>query len=307
MQQLYLYIRSYFGEIFNWRTAAPLLIWIVLCTIASYVYKADDYTQDLFNLPLYTLHHVVLYTLTFILPYTLYLKLNRVAFKEIPTTFWLLLGYAVLLFSFRSAWQVSEVIRIRLWQHENGYYWYKIIQSMQRTLLMCTGIAAAWWVVHRKEQPLYGISKQKFTIQPYLIMLGAMVPLILMAGTLSDFLEYYPRANRALKYLPQDDNILPWALGYELVYGLDFFAIEFFFRGFLILAFAPYVGRYCILPVAVFYESIHFQKPLGECISSLFGGVLLGIITYETRSIWGGVIVHIGIAWMMEAVAFAMR
>ena len=92
-----------------------------------------------------------------------------------------------------------------------------------------------------------------------------------------------------------------------MVYGFDFFAVEFFFRGFLILAFAPYVGRYCILPVAVFYESIHFQKPLGECISSLFGGVLLGIITYETKSIWGGVVVHIGIAWMMEALAFAMR
>ena len=50
----------------------------------------------------------------------------------------------------------------------------------------------------------------------------------------------------------------------------------------------------------LFYCTIHFGKPLGECISSFFGGLLLGIITFHTSAIWGGLIVHLGIAWLME-------
>jgi membrane protease YdiL (CAAX protease family) len=85
-----------------------------------------------------------------------------------------------------------------------------------------------------------------------------------------------------------------------LSYGSDFLGIEIFFRGFLILAFIKWAGQDAILPMACFYCTIHFGKPLGECISSYFGGILLGIVVYNTRSIYGGLIVHLGIAWLME-------
>jgi len=92
-----------------------------------------------------------------------------------------------------------------------------------------------------------------------------------------------------------------YKLIYEISYGIDFFSIELFFRGFLVFAFVRYVGADAVLPMAVFYCSIHFGKPLFECISSFFGGMLLGIIAYRTQSILGGIMVHLGIAWMMEA------
>jgi hypothetical protein len=41
-----------------------------------------------------------------------------------------------------------------------------------------------------------------------------------------------------------------------------------------------------------------------ECISSFFGGLILGVIAYRTRSIVGGLVVHLGIAWMMEIGGF---
>ena len=82
--------------------------------------------------------------------------------------------------------------------------------------------------------------------------------------------------------------------------SLTFCLLIFFFRGFLVLAFMKWVGEDAILPMAVFYCTIHFGKPIGECISSFFGGLLLGIITFNTRSIIGGLIVHLGIAWLME-------
>jgi membrane protease YdiL (CAAX protease family) len=97
---------------------------------------------------------------------------------------------------------------------------------------------------------------------------------------------------------------LPWKLLYELSYGIDFVTIEFFFRGFLILAFTRFAGKDAILPVAAFYCSIHFGKPLFECITSYAGGIILGAVVYNTRSIWGGLIVHLGIAWLMELAGY---
>ena len=43
---------------------------------------------------------------------------------------------------------------------------------------------------------------------------------------------------------------------------------------------------------------------MAEAISSFWGGLLLGIIAFNTGSIWGGLIVHLGIAWLMEAVGW---
>ena len=48
------------------------------------------------------------------------------------------------------------------------------------------------------------------------------------------------------------------------------------------------------------YCSIHFGKPLVEAISSVFGGYILGALAFQTRHIWGGVVVHICIALTME-------
>ena len=56
--------------------------------------------------------------------------------------------------------------------------------------------------------------------------------------------------------------------------------------------------------MASFYMAIHFSKPLGETASSLFGGLILGVISYHSKSIYGGLFVHIGIAWCMELIGF---
>jgi hypothetical protein len=119
------------------------------------------------------------------------------------------------------------------------------------------------------------------------------------ASTQPDFLDMYPKI-KVLEIVPGDDLSTGHKALFELAYGSDFFNIELFFRGFLVLGFLKWAGKDAILPMACFYCTIHFGKPLGECISSYFGGLLLGIVAYETRSILGGLMVHIGIAWMME-------
>ena len=134
-------------------------------------------------------------------------------------------------------------------------------------------------------------------------MLLIMVPLVAAAATQKDFLAMYPKLSNVQFFL-EENNSWVYKLLYELSYGSDFVSIELFFRGFLILAFVKWAGKETILPMAVFYCTIHFGKPLGECISSFLGGIILGVITYRTKTILGGLIVHLGIAWLMELAGF---
>lgn len=166
-------------------------------------------------------------------------------------------------------------------------------------LLIVAFILFIVWKRYESSQAYYGTASSGFTIGPYLGLLCIMVPLIAAASTRPDFLAAYPKLKN-LHNLPAIYGNGFYKLAYELSYGSDFITIELFFRGFLILGFIKYAGRETILPMAVFYCTIHFGKPLAECISSFFGGIILGVITYNTRTIWGGLIVHLGIAWLME-------
>jgi membrane protease YdiL (CAAX protease family) len=182
-------------------------------------------------------------------------------------------------------------------------YWYRVIDWPLK-LLVTGSLVIALWQWGRFEKPVAGLQAKGFNVRPYLLLLLAMVPLIAFAATQNDFLRTYPKVQRVDLIDQYVQHPFSWKLLYELSYGIDFVTIEFFFRGFLVLAFARFAGKHAILPVAAFYCSIHFGKPLFECITSYFGGIILGAVVYNTRSIWGGLIVHLGIAWLMELAGY---
>lgn len=146
----------------------------------------------------------------------------------------------------------------------------------------------------------FGLTVKNFRSKPYFLILCGLVPLIALASTRPDFLQMYPKVKNIAFIGGYATPVWPWNLLYEISYGLDFLSIELFFRGLLIIGLARYAGEYAILPMAAFYCTIHFGKPMGECISSFFGGLALGVIALRTRSIFGGLIVHLGLAWLME-------
>jgi membrane protease YdiL (CAAX protease family) len=162
--------------------------------------------------------------------------------------------------------------------------------------------AVYWFFADRKNQPLYGFHARGVALWPYFILLALMIPLIIWASTQADFLRQYPTTQRL--YLPPD---LPYkylyTAVYELCYGLDFLYTEFFFRGLIIIGLIRWAGHHALLPMCAFYVTIHFDKPMVEAISSFFGGYLLAILAYYSRSIYGGVIVHLGVAWLMDIIA----
>ena len=96
--------------------------------------------------------------------------------------------------------------------------------------------------------------------------------------------------------------------GYEIVYALNFVSIEFFFRGFLVIGMISVLGRRAIVPdgaCTVFFTLASRWAKRDQF--NFFGGYILGVVAYETRGIWGAVIVHVGIAWMMELAAFVQK
>lgn len=158
-----------------------------------------------------------------------------------------------------------------------------------------------WWITDRKNSASFGLGRSPSKRLSILLFVG-MLPLVFAAALLPAFQSMYP------KLLHEAGLQLPHQAGdvalFELAYGFDFLSIEFFFRGFLILAFVRYAGMRAIIPAACFYCCIHLGKPLPEVVSSFFGGIVLGSISYHSKSIWTGFYIHIGIAWAMELLSW---
>lgn len=130
----------------------------------------------------------------------------------------------------------------------------------------------------------------------YLLMFGLVLPLVILASTTDSFRGTYPfyrLANRSQADL--------WI--WEALYAVQFIALEFFFRGFLLNGLRRAIGANAIFVMIVPYCMIHYGKPLPETLGAIGAGVILGTLAMRTRSIWGGVVIHVGVAMTMDVLA----
>jgi len=155
-----------------------------------------------------------------------------------------------------------------------------------------------------KMKSFYGLTFKKFDHKPYLTMLLIMLPLIIWASFQKDFLQTYPTYQpwRSTEVFGLSHHLM--GLIYELVYLADFVSVELIFRGALIIGMIKLIGKDAILPMVATYAFLHFGKPMGETIGSIFGGYILGVIALRTGSILGGCIIHIGVAFLMDFLAY---
>lgn len=215
--------------------------------------------------------------------------------------FWIILFFSPAFFSFRVNFDFHHTLIQKIWEADALIFWLHSFSWLFQTFALLIPVYIIWLIKDKNNQPLYGMRPLK-QVKPYLIMLLIMLPLIIIACTQKDFLATYPKV-QFLESLDLSSKKWNYII-YELCYGFDFLSIELFFRGFLILSLFKICGPQCIIPVACFYCTIHFGKPAGEAISSFWGALLLGIISYNTLSIWGGLIIHLGIAWLMELISW---
>ena len=130
------------------------------------------------------------------------------------------------------------------------------------------------------------------------VCIGIMLPLTYLMSLTHGFEVKYP----FLKVWNGEywsRTLLIW----EVVYGLQFFGLEFFFRGFLVHSLKPSLSAYSILAMMVPYTMIHFQKPPAEAFAAILAGVFLGWISYRNGTIWLGLILHLTVAFSMDIFA----
>jgi membrane protease YdiL (CAAX protease family) len=129
----------------------------------------------------------------------------------------------------------------------------------------------------------------------YGVMLAMVLPLVLLASANARFQATYP-----FYRLAAEEPLWPYFWRWECQYGIQFLALEFFFRGFLLHGTRHRFGAYSILVMMVPYCMIHFGKPMPEALAAIIAGIALGFMSLKTRSIWMGAASHVTVALSMD-------
>jgi len=130
----------------------------------------------------------------------------------------------------------------------------------------------------------------------YLLLFSLIFSFVVLASFREDFANHYPFYRLASRSW---FDLLAW----ELIYLSQFVFLEFFFRGFMLQSLKPAFGINAIFVMCLPYLMIHFSKPWLEATGAIFFGLLLGVLALRSRSIWGGVAVHAGVASSMDIAA----
>jgi membrane protease YdiL (CAAX protease family) len=122
----------------------------------------------------------------------------------------------------------------------------------------------------------YGITGGKFykDYKIYIVMLLVMVPLVWLFSKTEGFQARYP-----FYKLVAGESLWPKFWTWELLYLLQFFCVEFFFRGFLVHGLKKRFGFYSVLIMTIPYCMIHFGKPMPETIAAIIAGIVLGTLS----------------------------
>ncbi|HFS67756.1 MAG TPA: CPBP family intramembrane metalloprotease [Flavobacteriia bacterium] len=309
MRKILIYLKEFIQKDFNVKVYLSTFLLVAILLFFNYKLDFEDsYIDAYYGKPIrmffFFLFEGIPYFLTLLLIY--FFTENKKFLKN--KKFWLLsiLGFAILGINRGFYWQ-NDLAKLI-----SNPYTFKFTKRVLANLKEIVTVLIPFWLIYKfllkDEMPhFYGIQKKNVNLKPYIIMIFIMVPFLYLASLQPDFLKMYPRyKNSGGNYIENHYHInKSIIIGiYEISYAFSFFIVELIFRGFFIFALVHYLGKSVVLPMAVSYCILHFGKPLGEAISSFFGGYLLGVIAYKTQNIYGGILVHIAIALLMELFAF---
>lgn len=304
MKKLWHYLLNHLKSDFQPRPYLYIAAFLALSIALNYYFDFEDNVidrqQGILKFCLFFSTHAGAYFIP-----VLILKAFRTDSIKLNGQFWIRSVLALALLSADRSLLLVETYVFKLLDARVFLWGFKVINNLAGLLYIMLPLYIFYKLKDKRFKNFYGLSQgSSAVLKPYLIILATMLPVIVAASFLPGFQKQYPMyiTTTAHSYL----GIPEWltVAGYELAYALNFVTIEFFYRGFLVLGMLACLGRSAILPMACLYCSLHFGKPMPEAISSIFGGYILGVFAYETKSIWGGVVVHVGIAWMMEIAAF---
>ena len=132
----------------------------------------------------------------------------------------------------------------------------------------------------------------------YALLFGlVMVPVVIVSfqPIYQSIYPFYKQAGRS------------WAdlIAWELAYGAQFFALEYLFRGVLLEGLRRWIGYGAVGVMILPYCMLHFMKTSSESLGAIIAGLVLGCLAMKYRSIWGGVLLHWGVAISMDVLSLA--
>ena len=278
---------------------AALSILLVYCT---------DFGSDISYNRFPTSNKVVNNMLMFVTMYFLIavpVTIIRGEFRSIKKPAFFLKGLLLMcLIGFADAFNWRGILTLEDFSSSESSYIFRALWRMRNILFVLPALALLRITVDRDVKGLYGLCSGNHHVKAYLSLYVLILPILTAVSFTPDFQSYYPMYE-------------PWnfeeAFGrpvwlntviFESVYISDFIMVELIFRGALVIGMASILGRTAVLPMIAVYVALHFGKPVMETISALFGGYFLGALAFKTRHIWGGVIIHMGIAFIIELLRF---
>jgi hypothetical protein len=310
MKSIIEYLRQYINTYFNVKLYASIGIFLAICIAFNYHLDFEDGVIDsFFGQPIQVLYFFLFQAIPYYVVCLLiyYFTPNKGFIAQ--RGFWIYSAIGLFLLALDRSFSYHHSV-IPVLPHQLINFVLRCISNLSNLLVVVIPLYLFYRFIDRGAESFYGITRKNVNLKPYFILLMLMLPLVIGASFTADFMKQYPMYQRAngvvaAAYLQLPEWML--AISYEITYALSFFSVELFFRGFLILGLMRYLGPYVVLPMVATYAFLHFGKPLGETIGSIFGGYILGIVAYYSRNIWGGVIVHMGLALLMELAAFLQR
>jgi hypothetical protein len=131
----------------------------------------------------------------------------------------------------------------------------------------------------------------------YLLLVMIMFPVVWFASASPAFQARYPL------FQPAQGHLFPSFLFWQMAYLLQFVAVEFFFRGFMVHGCKHRFGYYAVFVMVIPYCMVHFGKPFTETLAAIVAGVVLGMLSLKSRSVIPGVVVHYTVAITMDVMA----
>ena len=190
-------------------------------------------------------------------------------------------------------------IKLAKYDELYGYSWWSLARVIGYVLVPLP----FWKLIFPQDSILdMGLRVKGFSehLWIYGLCLLVVIPAMGLVASQPDFGNYYPFYKLSSRsYF----DLIAW----ELMYGLQFLALELFFRGFILGALRPSLGSSAIFVMAVPYCMIHYGKPYLEAHGAIVAGVVLGSLAMKTRSIYAGFLVHISVAWGMDLLSLFRR
>lgn len=304
MKKIWNYLRNHLKDDFKLNHYIITFLFLATCLILNYQYhfysNVLQVQTGVTKFIYYFLFYAFAYTFA-ISTLVIIKKRHDILVKE---NFWLKSFLIVTIISFDHSLPFLRPLIYNFFLDDIQLWSFKVINNISSLFTVVIPILLFYYFREKQEKHVYGLQIKNFDFKPYITLLLLMIPMIIAASFTQGFQQQYPMYKTSDAHLYF--NVPEWVTTgiYELAYGFDFVSVEFLFRGFMVIGMTSLLGRSAVLSMAVVYCFLHFGKPAGEAISSIFGGYIIGVIAYETKSIWGGILIHLGIAWGMECAAY---